>query len=164
MNTMVIDQRSKLSTAIKLAHVVHAHQTYNEGSYVDNHIIPVVEELKFWTKDDDVIIAGACHDMIEDTDETRESIAQRFGERVATLVWRVTNEEGVNRAARHALTYPKIKGDINSILIKLCDRLVNTCGSKIAMYRKEYPEFRKYFYVPGMWDKLWEKLDEATMK
>jgi (p)ppGpp synthase/HD superfamily hydrolase len=46
--------------------------------------------------DDELVAAGLLHDTLEDTDVTREQIAERFGDRVADLV------EAVSEADRTA--------------------------------------------------------------
>lgn len=50
----------------------------------------------------DMISAAWMHDLIEDTDTTRDEIQQEFGDRVASLVWYLTEERvpGQARPAR----------------------------------------------------------------
>src|SRR6185295_6702969 len=42
--------------------------------------------------DAELVAAGWLHDTIEDTDTTREELAEKFGERVAALVVEVTDD------------------------------------------------------------------------
>ena len=91
-------------------------------------------------------------------------IAELLGEDVAVLVEAVTSEEGVNRAQRNALTYPKIRrAGRDAVRLKLADRIANVehGGRAFEMYKKEHAEFRaQLFYVNTdaitmrMWDYL----------
>lgn len=48
---------------------------------------------------DDVIAAGALHDVIENSDTTPREIAERFGSKVALLVTAVTENPAIERDA-----------------------------------------------------------------
>ena len=50
------------------------------------HPIRVAWILERHGHDDELVAAGLLHDTLEDTDVTRRQIAERFGERVASLV------------------------------------------------------------------------------
>lgn len=75
------------------------------------------------------VIAALLHDVIEDTDVTRDAVAARFGEPVALTVEEVSNvsrpEDG-NRAARKALDRAHLAaaGEAGSN-VKLADVYVN---------------------------------------
>ncbi len=59
-----------------------------------NHLAEVANLLSIATDgtDAELIAAGWLHDTIEDTETTREGLAQMFGERVAALVVEVTDD------------------------------------------------------------------------
>ena len=50
--------------------------------------------------DAELVAAGWLHDTIEDTETTREELAQKFGERVAALVVEVTDDMSLPKAQR----------------------------------------------------------------
>jgi hypothetical protein len=77
--------------------------------------------------DDELVAAGLLHDTLEDTDVTREQIAERFGDRVADLV------EAVSEADREAgweerkrTTIAKVSDvDANVLPLLAADKLDN---------------------------------------
>ena len=78
------------------------------------------------------ICAALLHDVVEDTDYTRDDIANLFGEKIANIVEGVTKVSGGllgNRASMQAETFKKIlltmSDDIRVILVKIADRLHN---------------------------------------
>src|SRR5574343_375545 len=98
-----------LQAAEALATTAHKDQMYGDKPYI-YHLQYVVEVLKrFNISDENILVAGLLHDIVEDTDTTVFAITAMFGSRVADLVHRVTNEEGKNRRERHEKTYPKIQ-------------------------------------------------------
>jgi (p)ppGpp synthase/HD superfamily hydrolase len=107
-----------------------------------------------------IVIAAWLHDIIEDTGFTREEIEFHFGIEVSEIVWRVTDEEGANRTERHEKTYPKIRGSVWSVFLKLQDRISNIeAGGKSDMYLKEFPSFKAALYKAGEFDPIWEHLE-----
>lgn len=123
--------------------------------------------------DADLLTCAWLHDVIEDTSTKRKDIEEMFGSRVADLVEAVSNppkDVAPNRAARHAMVYPKIRKVSDAIIVKLADRIANVemGGSLVEMYRKEYENFRinlkdhctvRYSHVTIV-EKMWERLDE----
>ena len=108
-----------------------------------------------------VTLAAWGHDLIEDTGVTREELTERYGVEVSDLIWRVTNEPGVNRKARHDATHGKIKECPAAVFLKLCDRIANVeAGGKTNMYRKEWHEFKAALYTEGEFDVLWDTLEK----
>ena len=81
----------------------------------------------------------------------------------------VTDQEGENRKARHLKTYPRIRAaGGRALLVKLADRIANVetsargpNKSKLAMYQKEYREFREALRMPdlGPIGRMWNHLD-----
>ena len=155
-----------LQAAAALAATVHKDQMYGEHPYT-KHLGDVVGVLqRFHVENEDLLVAAWLHDSVEDTETTVGQIELIFGQEVADLVHRVTNEPGTNRKARHEATYPKIKASVNATTLKLADRIANVEQSiytgdkkKIAMYTKEYKAFREFLYSPGSHDSMWRHLD-----
>lgn len=158
----------QISQAADFARAKHAAngQTYDGKPYFV-HLEAVSEVLRrfghYGTK---VHVVGFLHDTVEDTDTTKEEIAERFGEEIADLVWRVTDEPGLpNRKARHEATWPRTAEKEESIIVKLADVIANfeMCirrnDRRIHMYHKEWPDFRAALYKPGVADEMWTWLD-----
>lgn len=77
-------------------------------------------------RDYDVLIAALLHDTVEDTETTREEIADRFGEDVASIVMEVTDDKTLPKAERkqkqveHAPHLSK-----GAKQLKMCDKISN---------------------------------------
>ena len=161
-----------LEPAHEFASERHAGQTYGMQSYVNGHLAEVVHILGYsgFRDDPEMLRAGWCHDIVEDTRTTIDEVRARFGDRVAHLVWAVTNEPGTNRKERALLTYPKIRAaGPDAVALKLCDRIANvrSCwdlrDARLFMYYKEYSEFRGALRRPEDGARvraLWEHLDK----
>jgi (p)ppGpp synthase/HD superfamily hydrolase len=98
-----------------------------------NHLAEVANLLATATDgaDAELVAAGWLHDTIEDTDTTREELAQRFSERIASLVTECTDDMSLPKAERRRLQVldaPK-KSD-GAKLIKIADKISNT-GARI---------------------------------
>ncbi len=85
-----------LKRALDQAAVWHAGQTRKypgvDVPYV-SHLAGVAATLARHGFDEEVVAAGALHDAIEDAGVTFDEVSRRFGERVATLVRHVTEED-----------------------------------------------------------------------
>jgi guanosine-3',5'-bis(diphosphate) 3'-pyrophosphohydrolase len=155
----------KLEKALMFAERVHKDQSYGLFPMM-YHIKDVVSIARGYGFEEDVLVACALHDCVEDGDVTIEDIKTYFGPTIAKIVWRVTDEEGVNRRERKMATYPKMKVCYKAVLVKLCDRLSNTKFSldynnkrMFAMYQSELTEFKDNLYDPNMnVDYIWEDL------
>jgi guanosine-3',5'-bis(diphosphate) 3'-pyrophosphohydrolase len=98
-----------------------------------NHLAEVANLLATATDgaDAELVAAGWLHDAIEDTDTTREEIAQRFSERVASLVEECTDDMNLPKAERRrrqVMDAPKKSAGAK--LIKIADKVSNT-GARI---------------------------------
>jgi len=154
------------------ATVKHGDHRYNGGLPYSHHLSDVEQVLRRFGPDGNVLplytnemlMAAWLHDVLEDTDTKKKEIAELFDDKVADLVWRVTNEQGENRKVRHALTYPKIRdGGQLAIRLKLADRIANVeaGGKLVGMYKSEYEDFRPALYYPGTFNEsMWQHLDK----
>jgi len=152
-------------SAEEFAMTAHGEQQYGD-SPCHHHLASVVEVLRRFGHDDpEVIDAAWLHDTIEATDVTRRQIARRFGERVAEIVWAVTNEDGADPRERRESAYPKIAADPEAITVKLADRIANTEAARsndpgrYRMYDQEYGGFRQALCPAGGDPAMWEHLD-----
>lgn len=133
-----------IARAQRFASERHATQTYGERPYT-YHLRCVVGVLaRFGVDDDELIAAAWLHDVIEDTDAAYEDVAAAHGERVAQIVWALTDGDGHTRAERKAHAYRKIRATPGAAVVKVADRIAN-CeeAGKLTMYRDEHPTFRE---------------------
>ena len=158
--------------AMMFAEIAHSGQTYNDEVPYVYHVRKVVEVLKRFHSleplSPELECAACLHDVLEDTNKSFNDIKERFGVRVAELVYTVTNELGRNRDERNAKTYPKIKGHQEATMLKLADRIANVefgsaNGGMVDRYRKEYQKFKDGIRFPldetPIITRMWAHLD-----
>lgn len=156
-----------LKKAREFAIAAHGGQKYGEQPYIV-HLDHVVALLKKYLDPDaqeyeSILITGYLHDILEDTEITQQQIAAEFGDGIAWLVEKLTDEPGANRKERKLKTWHKIRSHPTAVLVKLADRMANTTGdSKLDMYKKEFPVFQAALYVPGQYEKIWADLKSLT--
>ena len=83
--------------------------------------------------DAELVAAGWLHDIIEDTDTTREELAERFSVRVAALVVEVSDDMGLPKSERRRLQVvgaPHKSPDAK--LIKIADKISNIRGRIVS--------------------------------
>ena len=114
----------------------------------------VVEELGLGSTS---ICAALLHDVVEDTDYTREDIEMAFGKRIADIVEGVTKISGGifgDKASEQAENFRKLllsmSTDIRVILVKMADRLHNmrTLGSLRPEKQYKIAGETLYVYAP----------------
>ncbi len=92
-----------------------------------NHLAEVANLLATATEADaELVAAGWLHDSIEDTDTTREELAQKFSDRVASLVVECTDDMSLPKAERRrrqVIDAPKKSAGAK--LIKIADKISN---------------------------------------
>ncbi len=93
-----------------------------------NHLAEVANLLSAATEgaDAELVAAGWLHDTIEDTETTREELAERFSERVAALVVECTDDMRLPKAERRRrqVTDAPHKSP-GAKLIKIADKISN---------------------------------------
>src|ERR1700744_1584177 len=93
-----------------------------------NHLAEVANLLSAATEgaDAELIAAGWLHDTIEDTETTREELAQRFSERGASLVVECTDDMSLPKAERRRLQVVNAAHKSpGARLIKIADKISN---------------------------------------
>ncbi|MFK4653603.1 (p)ppGpp synthase/HD superfamily hydrolase [Bradyrhizobium japonicum] len=98
-----------------------------------NHLVEVANLLAAATDggDAELVAAGWLHDAIEDTETTREELAQKFSDRVASLVVECTDDMSLpkpERRRRQIVDAPKKSAGAK--LIKIADKISNI-GARI---------------------------------
>lgn len=121
-----------LGKAYDIGEKMHRGQMRKSGEPYLTHPIAVVYILAELGMDEDTLIAGLLHDVVEDTEYTQQELVSEFGDDVALLVDGVTKIGSIafeNKEARQAETLRKMflamSKDIRVLIIKLADRLHN---------------------------------------
>jgi GTP pyrophosphokinase/guanosine-3',5'-bis(diphosphate) 3'-pyrophosphohydrolase len=111
---------------------MHGSQTRASGDPYFAHPIEVAGILTDYRLDTATIVTALLHDVIEDTEVTREDIDRLFGPEVGELVEGVTKLSNLEIAAdykRQAENLRKfilaVSKDVRVLLVKLADRLHN---------------------------------------
>ncbi len=147
----------------------HFYDKYLPYEFHLRMVVQVAED--FWLKLNDGSLSlsfgdiiNSCygHDLIEDTRCSYNEVKEEYGERVADIIYALTNEKGRNRAERgNDKYYEGIRNTPGATFVKLCDRIANVQYSKMTksrmfdMYSKEndkfierignqYPEMNEY--------------------
>ncbi len=121
-----------LRQAYLVARDAHEGQTRSSGEPYIIHPIAVARILAEMRLDQETLMAALLHDVIEDTEVTKEDLQQRFGDTVADLVDGVSKLDKLkfrDRKEAQAANFRKMimamTHDIRVILIKLADRTHN---------------------------------------
>lgn len=157
-----------IEEARKFAANAHGSQMYGSERYVF-HLDQVYKVLSDFIDDADLHISAYLHDIIEDTHVSKRELRTVFGDRVADIVWAVSDGEGASRRERKAIAYKKIQslGD-DAIAIKLADRIANVSNSRAhnsriySMYKREQDSFRSALFMDGSRSEviqMWNHLD-----
>lgn len=117
-------------TACEFADTAHGGVTRKSGEPYVLHPIAVTDILGHMRLDADSLMAALLHDVIEDTEHSKQQIADLFGETVADLVDGVTKltiskDKQANKAASFRKILTATLHDPRVIVIKLADRLHN---------------------------------------
>ena len=146
-----------IKKAYLYAERLHSGQVRQSGEPYITHPLNVAYILSEMHADRDTVCAGLLHDTLEDTDITKEEIAQSFNQNVANLVDGVTKLSKLNFSSKQDQNYANtrkiitgITEDVRIIIIKLADRLHNmrTLEFKSAFKQKENSLETMEIFVP----------------
>jgi (p)ppGpp synthase/HD superfamily hydrolase len=102
-----------------------------------SHTMEVMQIVRGVTNDDDVLAAAVLHDVIEDCGITYTDLAAEFNERIAYLVYQVTNSADESDGDRDTRAYINrtLLRDVSpdAQTIKLADIISNVSGVDIAL-------------------------------
>lgn len=120
----------RVLTACDFADQAHGGVARKSGEPYVLHPIAVTDILGHMRLDADSLMAALLHDVIEDTEYTKQQVAEMFGEVVADLVDGVTKltiskDKQTNKAASFRKILTATLHDPRVIVIKLADRLHN---------------------------------------
>lgn len=73
----------------------------------------------------ELLASAWLHDVLEDTEITKEELSAGFGDKIAAIVYALSDDKGGSRAERKANFYTKIYGNEDAMIVKLADRIAN---------------------------------------
>lgn len=159
-----------IKKASAYAQQAHLAQKYGKNYPYHKHLEDVYHVLIRFGFNEinniELLVAAWLHDILEDTSHSYSDIKKEFGIEVAETVYCVTDELGRNRKERKQKTYPKIKSNNNSIILKVSDRIANVEFSMtqdnnlLKMYQKEHKSFEHHLRIPDHIPKMWEHLNK----
>ena len=123
-----------LHDAIEVARSAHEGLLYGDLPYMA-HLEWVVGVLRWFGKEDRLVVAGYLHDVLEDTPVSQPFLQTHFGDEVVSLVWAVTGQ-GPTRKDRNRDAYRKIRQlhserpDLDPTSLKLGDRIASAVDGK----------------------------------
>jgi (p)ppGpp synthase/HD superfamily hydrolase len=146
----------------------HGDQKYGEKPYSD-HLQAVCNALRNFANPRNTMLAAAwLHDVLEDTETTREELTAEFGKEVTDLVWAVTGDDKLSRGESTKLTIQKLKAHPRAALLKLADRYANVSASLeekkvkyLTMYVKEHKQYMEVFPSSILLNLYVQKIEQA---
>ena len=125
------EDKKQIYKAYLLSSELHKNQYRESGEEYIIHPVEVAKMLVNLNADRDTVIAGLLHDVIEDTEMTKEKLREEFGYEVASMVDGVTklktndsDKELENiKYTRKIIT--SMNSDLRIAIIKICDKLHN---------------------------------------
>ena len=120
--------------AIEVAETSHKDQFRASGDPYIIHPYEVCKSLIDLKLDTETVITGLLHDVIEDTEYSKDQLNEIFGKSIASLVDGLTKidfleEKKITRSEKEAENFRKLListvKDIRVLIIKLADRLHN---------------------------------------
>lgn len=157
ISTYSKEEVEKIMNAYNYAKDLHKGQYRQSGEEYIIHPLTVAYILAEMGADCDTICAGLLHDTLEDTNTTKEEIAENFGSDVANLVDGVTKISKMNFSSKQEQNMANTRKiitsmatDIRIIIIKLADRLHNmrTLQFKSEFKQKENSVETMEIFVP----------------
>ena len=151
------DQVKSVYQAYLFGANAHDGQYRQTGEPYIYHPIAVARILAEMHMDASSVVAAILHDVIEDTEVSKEQLAEKFGDDVAELVdgvSKLTEFKFKNKKEQQAINIQKVliamARDIRVIMIKLADRLHNmrTLGIMRPDKRRRIAKETLDIYVP----------------
>ena len=166
-----------LNRAYVYAMKAHGAQVRASGDPFFSHPLEVAAILTDLRLDDATIVAAVLHDVIEDTESTREEIDRLFGQEIGALVEGLTKLKRLDLVSKRAVQAENfrklllaIAADVRVLLVKLADRLHNmrTLGFMRADKRERIAQETLDIYAPlagrmGM-QEMRDELEELAFK
>ena len=164
-----------IKRAYEYAKEHHGDQCRKSGEPYIIHPLNVAYTLAKLELDDETICAALLHDLVEDTDVTREDIIHLFGESIAEMVDGVTKLSQIQYTTKeeqqiedYRKMFLAMAKDIRVVLIKLADRLHNMRTLKYLKRERQIFNAQETMdiYAPlanrlGIYSMKWELEDLA---
>jgi len=165
----------RIEEAYHFSGKAHKGQYRDSGEPYISHPLAVAGILADWHLDPQALMAALLHDVMEDTEVSKDEISQRFGKPVAELVDGVSKLDKIefqSQEVAQAENFRKMllamARDVRVILIKLADRLHNmrTLGAVPPGKRRRVARETMEIYAPianrlGLND-LYQELQELA--
>ena len=151
------EQVNQVRRAYYYAEQAHEGQNRRSGEPYVTHPLAVATILSEMHMDAQSLMAAMLHDVIEDTNVTKQGLSDQFGDVVAELVdgvSKLTRIEFQSKAEQQAENFQKMAlamaKDIRVILVKLADRLHNmrTLGAMPPEKRRRIARETLEIYAP----------------
>ena len=121
-----------IEKAYEVAERLHEGQVRKSGEPYLIHPVNVAYILAELGMDEATIVGGLLHDVVEDTEYTREDLVNDFSEEIAVLVDGVTKLGNIKYESKEEIQaenfrkmFLAMSKDIRVLVIKLADRLHN---------------------------------------
>ncbi len=165
----------RIEEAYHFSGKAHSGQYRDSGEPYISHPLAVAGILAAWHLDAQALMAALLHDVMEDTEISKDEISHRFGKPVAELVDGVSKLDKIefqSQEVAQAENFRKMllamARDVRVILIKLADRLHNmrTLGAVPPPKRRRVARETLEIYAPianrlGLND-LYQELQELA--
>src|SRR6266513_3738438 len=147
----------RIEEAYQFSDAAHQGQFRLSGHPYISHPVAVAEIVADWQLDAQAVMAALLHDVMEDTEVSKQQITERFGKPVAELVDGLSKLDRVefqSQADAQAENFRKMllamARDVRVILIKLADRLHNmrTLGAVPPAKRRRIARETMEIYAP----------------
>jgi guanosine-3',5'-bis(diphosphate) 3'-pyrophosphohydrolase len=141
----VCNASKRLSKALLIAARAHSKQIRksDDSPYI-GHLIEVINLLTNVgnVSDEDIVLGGILHDILEDTKVTRSELLNNFGSRVANIVSTLTDDKTLPLSARRQLVIKKLNSAPRSVkTIKLADLCSNSSALPKDWAKKRLTEY-----------------------
>lgn len=160
----MLNEKDMVKVARQFALESHGDQMYGNKPYSFHldcvHAIVVQFNLGI-----EYEIAAYLHDVLEDTSISKITLAEKFGEEIADMVFCVSGF-GANRKEKQLNIKEKMLQNHKSINLKMADRLANMIHSKhdkpklYALYCKEHIDLEAIFALGDT--TLFEAIENAA--
>ena len=156
----------KLLEAMEFASTAHKGQFRKFPPNIPyiSHLTAVAQILSRAGFNEEVIIAGLLHDILEDTKHTAEELKQRFGDRVLALVLAVTENKSLSWIERkEKYLYQLQIADTEAKAISAADLLANRLSNLLGL-RQGINPWLNFSKTPAVYAQRIFDIDQRRME